>query len=242
MMGYNHVTCGVIAGLTILPVAPVHDWSTRTAWVIAFGGTALLPDLDSHNATASRMWGPLTGALGGLVATIAGGHRQGTHDAVLAPAAFAAVVAAATLHPIALGVVLAVLIGLALRGIVLSGGGRIAAPMNFLLSLACSCWLVTHGAAHTPLLPWVVAGGVLIHIAGDLLTDEGVPIPILWLLGHRQRLSLGLFTTGRRLEKLLVAPALSILGLWLFCVRVGIHDVTSLAAFSGSLVQHVLPS
>jgi len=30
-MGFNHVSCGLAAGLATLPLAPVHTWSAQTA-------------------------------------------------------------------------------------------------------------------------------------------------------------------------------------------------------------------
>ena len=60
MMGYTHVTSGLVTGIITLPIAPVHHWSTQVAWVITLGGAALLPDLDAPGSTAARMWGPPT--------------------------------------------------------------------------------------------------------------------------------------------------------------------------------------
>lgn len=241
MMGYNHVSSGLVAGLATLPVAPVHHWPAQAAWVISFGGTALLPDLDSRQATASRMWGPLTQALGACVSTLARGHRWGTHDAVLAPLAFAGLTALAAWHPLTLGAVLALAIGLSLRGLALAGAGHLGAAANLLASTAGAWWLVTHGATHTQLLPLVVAAGVLVHIAGDFLTEEGIPIPVLWLFGNRSRLRAALFTTNNPLERYVVAPALSLTGLWLLSRHTGIHDLPTLLAWAEHALGTILP-
>jgi membrane-bound metal-dependent hydrolase YbcI (DUF457 family) len=112
MMGYNHVSCGLLTGVATLPIAPVTGPAAQTAWVLALGGASLLPDLDTTGSTAARMWGPITRTLGTLVGAIAQGHRQGTHDAVLAPIAFAGAALLASLHPVTTGAVLAVTIGL----------------------------------------------------------------------------------------------------------------------------------
>ena len=117
MMGYNHVSCGLLTGVATLPIAPVTGPAAQTAWVLALGGASLLPDLDTTGSTAARMWGPITRTLGTLVGSIAQGHRQGTHDAVLAPIAFAGAALLASLHPVTTGAVLAVTIGLTLRGL-----------------------------------------------------------------------------------------------------------------------------
>ncbi|CCH73728.1 Membrane-bound metal-dependent hydrolase (fragment) [Nostocoides australiense Ben110] len=100
MMGYNHVSCGLLAGIATLPIAPGTGPPAQAAWVIALGGASLIPDLDTSGSTAARMWGPITRTIGAAIGTLAHGHRQGTHDAVLAPAAFAGAALLASLHPI----------------------------------------------------------------------------------------------------------------------------------------------
>ena len=150
MMGYNHVSCGLVAGIATLPIAPIAGPAAQTAWVLALGGASLLPDLDTTGSTAARMWGPLTRSLGAIVGTLAQGHRQGTHDLVLAPIAFAGVALLASLHPVTTGIVLAVTIGLSLRGLALAGVGRIGAPANLIVS-------ALGAATRAKLLPLVMA-------------------------------------------------------------------------------------
>lgn len=236
MMGFNHVSCG----LATLPLAPLPTWSAQTAWVLACGGTALLPDLDSRQSTAARMWGPLTETLAVGIAVLARGHRWGTHDLVLAPLAAAAVTAAAATNPLTLGTLIALVTGLSLPGVAFAGAGRVGGAVNLIISAAVAWWLVSHGAGYTLLLPVVVALGVVVHILGDLLTEEGIPLPILWLFGNRHRVAVRAFHTNSPLERVLVAPALSLIGVWLFCQRAGIHDIPSLVTWSGRLVGHSL--
>ncbi len=159
MMGYNHVSCGLVAGIATLPIAPIAGPAAQTAWVLALGGASLLPDLDTTGSTAARMWGPLTRSLGAIVGTLAQGHRQGTHDLVLAPIAFAGVALLASLHPVTTGIVLAVTIGLSLRGLALAGVGRIGAPANLIVSALGAAALVAAGANQVKLLPLVMAAG-----------------------------------------------------------------------------------
>lgn len=192
MMGYNHVSCGLVASLATLPVAPVTGPAAQAAWVIALGGASLLPDLDTTGSTAARMWGPPTRILAAGVGAVARGHRQGTHDLVLAPIVAGLAVLAAALHSVTLGMVLALTTGLALRGLTLAGAGRVGAATNLAISIVTAWWLITHGAQNLRALALVVAGGVLVHILGDLPTREGVPIPIAWLFGVRRRISLDL--------------------------------------------------
>lgn len=239
-MGYNHVSCGLVAGIATLPVAPVSGPAAQTAWVVALGGASLLPDLDTTGSSAARMWGPPTRLLGGLVGQAAGGHRQGTHDLLLAPLGAGLLVLLASLHPLTLGVVLALTIGLALRGLSLAGVGRLGTVGNLTASVAASWWLTTRSDQDLHALALVVAAGVLVHILGDLPTREGLPVPIAWLFGSRRRIGLDLFRVNSPLEHLVVAPALSLLGLWLLTRHLGIHDVDSFMAWIDSLV-HQLP-
>ena len=160
---------------------------------------------------------------------------------VLAPLGFAGVVLLASLHPITTGLVLALMTGLSIRGLARAGAGRIGASANLLISAGAAWWLVTHGAHQVQLLPLIVAAGVLIHIAGDWVTTEGIPVPVAWLFGNHRRLSLNLFKVNTPTERLLVAPALSLLGLVVLCRHLGIHDVDSLTSWCGSMLQHVLP-
>lgn len=236
MMGYNHVSCGLVASLATLPVAPVTGPAAQAAWVIALGGASLLPDLDTTGSTAARMWGPPTRILAAGVGAVARGHRQGTHDLVLAPIVAGLAVLAAALHSVTLGMVLALTTGLALRGLTLAGAGRVGAATNLAISIVTAWWLITHGAQNLRALALVVAGGVLVHILGDLPTREGVPFPIAWLFGVRRRISLDLFRVNSPLERFIVAPALSLLGIWLLCAHLGIHDVDSLMGWTDGVV------
>ena len=109
MLGHSHATTGLAAGAALLPLAPVAGTAEQLAWVAAWGGFALLPDLDQgglhwrralprlSGSTVATMWGPVTTALSTAVARIARGHRQGTHDVLLAPLVFGAVTALASL-------------------------------------------------------------------------------------------------------------------------------------------------
>lgn len=239
MMGYTHVTCGLVTGIVTLPLAPVHHWSTQVAWVVTLGGASLLPDLDAPSSTAARMWGPPTRLLARAIGIAARGHRQGTHDILLAPMVVGGTVFLAALHPVALGVVLALMIGLSLRGLALAGVGRVGTVLNLTVSTAGAWWLVTHGAAGLGVLPVVVAAGVVVHVLGDLVTTGGVPVPFTWLTTHPRRVFLNLFRVGGTLERAVVAPALSLAGILLLGTQLGIHDISSLVAWSGSLVDHL---
>lgn len=210
MMGYSHVVSGLTAGLLLLPAAPVEPGAGSVAWVLMWGGAALLPDLDSPGASASRMWGPISRAVSKGVSKAARGHRWGTHDLVLGPLTFGALAALAVLVPgLALPVV-AVALGLALHGLHVARIWRTGAVLNLLISWGGAVWLLSRDDLTVGWwLPLAVMGGVVVAILGDWLTNEGVPVPVLWLK-NRARFGLSAFRTGSAVETYLIAPALTL--------------------------------
>ncbi len=225
VLGHSHALSGLAAGAATLPWAPVDGTVAQVAWVAAAGGFAMLPDLDHSNSTVSDMWGPVTDVPSGAIGRLAGGHRWGTHDAVLAPIAFGALaLAAANLFWSSL-VLLTLAVGLALRALhfVIPGRAENTVVGNLALSFG-GAWLLL---AHMPLptwLPWAVALGVLTHIAGDLITKQGVPLPVLWL-ARRKRIALTPMRTGTTLEKAVLAPAFLLVAVWFLYDNTAARDV-----------------
>ena len=222
MLGHSHAMSGLTVGAATLPLAPVHTPAAQVAWIVAVGGFAMLPDLDTggvtarhglprmHGSTIALMWGPVTCVLAGLVARVVGGHRNGTHSVVGVVMTALAASGLALFYPGRL-VLLALAIGLALEAMAFAIPGRLEQmwPINLLVSFASAWWLLDpHGAAVAGRYPaWMtlaVLVGCATHIAGDLLTVGGVPLG--WPLSE-SRQALGLFRTGSKLEKFLVAPA-----------------------------------
>lgn len=206
MMGQSHAATGLLAGVATLPLAPITGAAQTVAWVAAWGGFALLPDLDTGQSKAARLWGPLTRVPAEAVGALAGGHRQGTHDLLVAPAVAAVVVTAALLSPPFAFLVFALTIGLALVAVdpLIPGDQKVAIP-NLLVSSGGAWWLVSSGASGW-WLPVAAAGGVLLHIVGDSVTTNGVPVPLSWLPGRRaQSWGPRLFRTGSGVESVVVA-------------------------------------
>ncbi len=217
-MGPTHAASGLAAGAAVLPWAPVTGIAGQVAWVAAWGGFALLPDLDQGGlhwrramprltgSTVARMWGPLTTTAAALVGFLARGHRQGTHDVVLAPIVFSLLAVAASLHPVGAVVVLALAIGLALQALRVVVPGSLTATVvgNLVVSFGAAWWLTSSGVLAYGWLPWAVAGGVVVHVVGDALTVGGVPVPLTWMDGRSRRVSLRLFRTGAPVERWLV--------------------------------------
>ncbi|MDN5564094.1 MAG: metal-dependent hydrolase [Luteococcus sp.] len=236
-MGHSHAASGLVAGLATVSMTPLDRPVDQVLYVALWAGTAVIPDWDHASSSPTIMWGPLSGLLSEPVRQLPRGHRWATHDLVLAPAAgwlltwllvhFTAVVAglggdiAAALQapmwvvrlvPFLIGVMpLAMLIGVTLKMTVLPRSG----PVNLACSVALAYWFVHHPLPHlVALLPWIVAGGMAVHILGDAVTVELVPVPIVWLL-RPTRFGLPLFEVNGRVERCLVSPALGLLVCWL---------------------------
>jgi membrane-bound metal-dependent hydrolase YbcI (DUF457 family) len=214
---------GMAVGALTIPAAAqigVTGTTQQVAWVCAMAGFAMLPDLDQRGATIGRLWGPITAVVATGIGKVAKGHRNGTHDAVLAPLAFGGIALLAPLHPWASMALLAFAIGIAAKAMHLfvPGGSENTVLGNLALSWGGAYFLTQQGDATFGWLPFAVAGGVLVHIAGDALTVGGCPVPLTWMDGHAKRYSLKLFKTGRPIETHFLAwvfLAIGLYGVWL---------------------------
>jgi membrane-bound metal-dependent hydrolase YbcI (DUF457 family) len=84
MMGATHWVIGGASWLGVLVALSAHGHSFG---LLAIAGgfaiasvSALEPDIDSKKSMASRMLGPITGAISWCVRTLFGGHRKITHS------------------------------------------------------------------------------------------------------------------------------------------------------------------
>jgi membrane-bound metal-dependent hydrolase YbcI (DUF457 family) len=223
VLGHSHALSGLAAGAATLPWAPVQGSVAQGAWVAAVGGFAMLPDLDHRNSTVSDMWGPVTDVPAGAIGALAGGHRWGTHDAVLAPLAFGALALAASGAFWSTLLLLALAIGLALRALhfVIPGHTETTILGNLVLSWG-GAWLLLDAMASPAWLPWAVAAGVLTHVLGDAITTAGVPVPVLWLV-RRKRLAILPLRTGATVEKLALVPLFLVATVVLVYLNTGLH-------------------
>jgi hypothetical protein len=234
VLGHSHALSGLAAGAATLPWAPVQGTVAQVAWISAAGGFAMLPDLDQQGSTISRMWGPATDVPSGLVGTVAGGHRWGTHDAILGTAVFGLLAYAASGAYWSSLLLLALAIGLALRALhfVIPGRAENTVIGNLLLSWGGAWFLLEHSPSPA-WLPWAVAVGVLTHIAGDFLTKEGVPVPLFWLV-RRSRLAPIHLRTGAFVEKAVLVPA------FLVAIAVFVYANTAAGAALDPIVERLL--
>ena len=116
---------------------------------------------------------------------------------------------------------MALAIGLALRALnfVIPGRAENTVLGNLVMSWGGAWLLLAHTTSPT-WLPAAVVVGVLTHVAGDALTCQGVPVPLVWLL-HRARIKLTPLRTGTTFEKAVLAPLFLLLALGFLYVNTG---------------------
>lgn len=187
-------------------------------------GGALLPDLDTPTATLARAWGPISGLAAAGVGALAGGHRWGTHDLVLAPVIVFALAAGGSLSTVGAGMVAAVAAGLIVAALGSIGRGRPGWIANLGVSTAAGWWHAELAAEALAMIPAAVTIGVLVHILGDLVTPGGVPVPVVWL-HRRRRIAVPILRTGGFLERAVLAPTLCLVAGWLVLHDTGMGAV-----------------
>lgn len=238
MMGRSHAASGWVAGLALAGIVGLTGVAEVAPFAATVAGFALLPDLDHPGSRASRLLGPVTGALSRFLRWCSarlyavtkgpkderceGKHRHMTHTlvfAVLLGGLTAWVTAAwgvpAVLVVLALGMLLAVdalgdwlLAVPVITGIAVAGSQNPAAALDAALQPAAG-WL---GIA--------VAAGCLVHCLGDSITLSGCPwlFPLLirgetWYELRPPRWLR--FRTGGAVENFVVFPVLTVLGVLL---------------------------
>jgi membrane-bound metal-dependent hydrolase YbcI (DUF457 family) len=234
MMGRSHALTGWCAGLGL--AAAVGADSLHQAVVIAAvtAGFALLPDLDHPGARASRLLGPLTGALSWLLRRASASvyqltkgprdeRRIGTHRHLTHTVLFAAALGAATAIGTDAGGAYAVA-GVTLFALLLAE----CALGDWLLPVSVAgvvSWSVTTPGLFelgelSGVLGFAVACGCVVHCLGDAATESGCPflwpIPIAGETWYELRPPRFLrFRTGKAVEQLLVFPAFAVLAVLL---------------------------
>jgi membrane-bound metal-dependent hydrolase YbcI (DUF457 family) len=207
VLGLSHAASGLLTGLaaaevTHLPAAGAVTLSALTA------GFAVLPDLDSCSSCAARSLGFLSEGFAHLVRLVSGGHRHATHS-IVGVAVFTALAWLACHYRgepygrAVLAAVLALAIAAGLRALRLGGHSADLLAIGAAAAIAWTGWYLA-------LIPLACGLGCATHIAGDALTDVGVPL--LWPLSLRHY---GLprpiaFTTGHAVERFGVDPLLMI--------------------------------
>lgn len=210
MNGRTHALSGAVAYLAAAPLLiPTAPPEVAAVGAVMAAGAALLPDLDHPDATAARAYGPITWVLARAVCAVSGGHRGATHSllGIAVAGGLAAAVSYAGGWPLTVAVWLCVGLAVrALRGRTRRGG--MASGLVSAAACAVPAWWLVHGSGWVVAAPtgWALAVGYAAHIAGDALTEHGVPLG--W--PHRRRYRLASIDTGEWVETRLVAPALGV--------------------------------
>lgn len=235
MMGRTHAMTGVLAGLVAGRSVGLDSIPELLPFASITAGYALFPDLDHPNATATRVLGPVTGALSRVLRAASAGlyaktkgpqdepegrHRHLTHTLVFALLLGGICAASIALSP------WAALAWLAF-GLVLAADrlGKIALVVY---AVGVAAGLSTAAAAgqpvdaffteHSAWLWLAVTLGCVVHCLGDMVTESGCPL--LWLPWPLTRLTTWRgetwyevrppkvlrFRTNGRFERLVVVP------------------------------------
>lgn len=204
MMGKTHAATGALAGaattsayLSLTGTDPTL--SLAVAGVAVGTGSALLPDLDHPNSTATHALGPLTRMVCLLTRQLSrlaykttgttyddkeGTHRALTHTLAFAVLAGALVAFAATRWEPVAAVVLWLTTSLALRALSAHlGSGMHQRDLKTLLGVsvaaaAITAALIWAGDVSAPYLGAALGAGMVVHVLGDMITKERAPL--LW--------------------------------------------------------------
>ena len=199
VMGPTHAASGAALGLLVAAVLPTSLGAPTTAvGALAFAavtaGAALLPDIDTPQATVSRSFGPISlliahgcDAVSLLIYRMTSGdrdherhsgHRTATHTVwfAMVVGVFVAATVAVTGRQAA-SVTLFVMLSLAIRGLLPEWSHRVDwLGITIAAGVASAAvWRWQPQIAGGAALGAAVALGVCAHLVGDGLTKSGVP-------------------------------------------------------------------
>jgi membrane-bound metal-dependent hydrolase YbcI (DUF457 family) len=188
-LGRTHVAMTGTLGLALAAPLSAHylhhqmPVGTLFAFAGVTSGFGLLPDIDHPSSTLARTFGPATRLIAKTVGNVSGGHRKFTHTLWFAALMVLLVSLLANRYGGTADLIIASA-GFYLTFMVLRlAPKRTSGPAELMYAIEAIAATVTynHFVGDWWWLPWAVAFGVIGHIAGDILTTEGVPIiyPIL---------------------------------------------------------------
>lgn len=180
MLGRDHALLGALAYLggawevSHLAHRPMPPAELAIGAMVC-SAFALLPDIDEPHSVVSTKLGPISEAVSRVTNKLAGGHRHATHSILFVALVGALMAAAQHWRYSAVAVVVASGL-LVLRMIVPLGFGRRGLlPLVLVAAAGWWAWTARPGMLW---LPATAAAGVFLHLVGDMLTKEGVPL--LW--------------------------------------------------------------
>ena len=181
MMGYSHAVSGAVAASAIYAFAPETLGGTASAMAISsclIIGGALLPDADHPNASAAKSFPPLSNLVVAGVSRVSGGHRGYTHT-LLGVGIFAFLTYFACLWQVDIYgrsvLPLAILIVAFCTGLGLSVLKIVPKGTGYLLGIAAG-YLTYISAIPAITIASFLGLGCLVHLAGDVITTEGLKL------------------------------------------------------------------
>ncbi|GGM42175.1 metal-dependent hydrolase [Promicromonospora citrea] len=198
MMGGNHAATGAAAWVAVTASTPIaFGWypGVSNAGVIVgslvCAGAALLPDADHHSGTIANSLKPVSNAVARAVGKLSGGHRKGTHS-ILGVAVFTAIawlLSFLTLDTgdglfgailIGPGIMCVLLVSYALKALKITRDTKL---LPWTTSITLAVLIAVFAPEEWYWMPFSVALGCTVHILGDMITTNGVPL--LWPLKFR---------------------------------------------------------
>ncbi|MCP2266673.1 LexA-binding, inner membrane-associated putative hydrolase [Promicromonospora thailandica] len=198
MMGGNHAATGAAAWVAVTASTPIaFGWypGVSNAGVIVgslvCAGAALLPDADHHSGTIANSLKPVSNAVARTVGKLSGGHRKGTHS-ILGIAVFTAIAWALSLLTldtgdglfgailIGPGIMCVLLVSYALKALKITRDTKL---LPWTTSITLAVLIAVFAPEEWYWMPFSVALGCTVHILGDMITTNGVPL--LWPLKFR---------------------------------------------------------
>ena len=170
MLAIDHALSGAVVAAGLC-VALHTQLDIAAIAVVATAGAACLPDIDHPEAAISSTFGVISRRSSRSVSTVTGGHRHGTHT-LLAVVVVTVLTAIIVIAPLAAAVVCGILASIAWR-CAAPRPVRVL-PLAYIFGAGVGILVALHPVG-VILVP-AVAGGWLIHLAGDVVTGSGVPL------------------------------------------------------------------
>ncbi|MBO0823783.1 MAG: metal-dependent hydrolase [Actinobacteria bacterium] len=208
MLGHSHALSGAAAGAGVAIATHLRP-TEAVGLALLTAGAALLPDLDSCGSCSARSFGWLSRLPALAIRGVSGGHRHATHSVIGVTALYGLAVAAGTYRndvagKAGLGLLVALMVAGGLEALRICRE-HVADTLGVVAGVAVAVsgfWLA--------LVPAAVAAGCIAHLAGDMLTDSGVPLLFPWMQRFRLLPEPLAFRTGTRPELWVVDPLLTV--------------------------------
>jgi membrane-bound metal-dependent hydrolase YbcI (DUF457 family) len=256
MMGTAHAVSGAAAWIAVTATAlPAIGLYPLTPGAVLLGtvvcaGAALLPDADHHNATIAHSVPVLGDVVADTVEAVSGGHRHGMHSLLAVVGTVAATFGLGMLHwtptgwdhSLQLGSALAVMAcsAFALKVLTVVRSWLLAWIFGALVAGGILLW----APVQFGWLPVCIGLGFAVHLIGDALTIEGVPL--LWPLNPKPPKLFGEVPVLRDVWKHNGYLALPVLGHagskreWLLMLLLGAYALWGVGASAVVLAQGLL--